>query len=195
MLHFAQTCDAIAATTRKLEKTRILADYLKSLSPNEAAIAAIFFSGRPFAAYRDTPLQVGGSLLWRTIAELSGKSEPELTEIYRRHGDAGAVAAEALPPGSNASLTLTAVQTRFDQISAARGPAGKGSLLRDLLTQVVPLEARYIVKIISGDLRIGLKESLVEEAIAKAFEAPLDQVQRANMLLGNLGETLQLAAG
>ena len=194
MLRFAQTCEAIAATTKKLEKTRLVADYLKSLPPNEAAIAAIFFSGRPFPAYRDTPLQVGGSLLWRTIAELSGKSEAELTEIYRRHGDGGAVAAEALPSRSQASLTLTAVQNEFNQIASARGPAAKGRLLRELLGQATRLEAKYIVKIISGDLRIGLKESLVEEAIAKAFEAPLDQVKRANMLLGDIGETLQLAA-
>ena len=194
MLRFAQTCEAIAATTKKLEKTRLVADYLKSLPPNEAAIAAIFFSGRPFPAYRDTPLQVGGSLLWQTIADLSGKSEAELTEIYRRHGDGGAVAAEALPARSPASLTLTAVQNQFNQIASARGPAAKGHLLRELLSQATRLEAKYIVKIISGDLRIGLKQSLVEEAIGKRFDAPLHQVKRANMLLGDIGETLQLAA-
>ncbi len=194
MLRFAQTCESVAATTKKLEKTRIVADYLKSLPPNQAAIAAIFFSGRPFPAYRDTPLQVGGSLLWRTIAELSRKSEAELTEIYRRHGDGGAVAAEALPSRSHASLTLTAVQNEFNQIAGARGPAAKQHLLRELLAQATPIEAKYIVKIISGDLRIGLKESLVEEAIAKAFEVPLEQVKRANMLLGDIGETLQRAA-
>jgi DNA ligase 1 len=74
------------------------------------------------------------------------------------------------------------------------GPAAKAALLRQLLERAAPLEAKYIVKIISGDLRIGLKESLVEEAIARAFEAPLDQVKRANMLLGDLGETLRLAS-
>jgi DNA ligase-1 len=63
-----------------------------------------------------------------------------------------------------------------------------------LLQRATPLEAKYIVKIISGDLRIGLKESLVEEAIAKAFDAPFDQVKRGNMLLGDIGETLLLAA-
>jgi DNA ligase-1 len=194
MLLFAQTCEAIGATTKKLEKTRIVADYLKSLPPGEAGIAAVFLSGRPFPAYRDTSLGVGGSLLWRTVADLSGKSESELTEIYRRHGDAGAVAAEALPSRSTATLTLSTVRERFEQIAAARGPAAKGHLLRDLIGQATQIESKYIVKILSGDLRIGLKESLVEEAIAKAFEAPLDQVKRANMLLGDIGETLQLAA-
>ena len=193
MLRFARTCEAIAATTKKLEKTAIVAEYLRLLPASEASLAAIFVSGRPFAAYRETTLQVGGSLLWRMIAELSGKSEETLTESYRRHGDAGSVAAEVLPDLPHTVLSLATVSETFEQIAAARGPAAKGHLLRELLQQAVPLEAKYIVKIISGDLRIGLKESLVEEAIAKAFDAPLDQVKRANMLLGDIGETLLLA--
>lgn len=194
MLRFAQICEAVAATSKKLEKTSIVADYLRSLPASEAALAAIFLSGRPFAAYQETTLQVGGSLLWRTISELSGTSEQELTESYRRHGDAGSVAAEVLPKARQPTLSLAGVQQAFDQIAAARGPAAKAQLLRKLLEQATPLEAKYIVKIISGDLRIGLKESLVEEAIARAFEAQLDQVKRANMLLGDIGETLVLAS-
>jgi DNA ligase-1 len=199
VLHFARTCDAVAATTKKLEKTALVADYLRTTLLSEAAAAVIFLSGRPFPASEEATLQVGGALLWRVISELSGKSEAELTEIYRRHGDAGSVAAEALirKPESGVllvELQLTEVQHVFSQIAAARGPAAKAILLRQLLERATPLEAKYIVKIISGDLRIGLKESLVEEAIARAFEAPFDQVKRANMLLGDIGETLRLAA-
>jgi len=193
MIRFAQTCEAIAATTKKLEKTALVSDYLRSLPADTAAIAALFLSGRPFAAYRETTLQVGGALLWRTISELSGKSEQDLTESYRRHGDAGAVAADVLPPKPEPVLSLQDVQASFDQMAVARGPAAKALLLRDLLQKAAPIEAKYIVKIISGDLRIGLKESLVEEAIAKAFEVPMEQVKRANMLLGDIGETLRLA--
>src|SRR6266852_552055 len=200
MLSFARTCDAIAATTKKLEKTALVAAYSRSTlqsSPlNEAATAAVFLSGRRFPAYEEATLQVGGALLWRVIGELSGKSEHELTEIYRRHGDAGSVAAEALPdrPESGLALTLPEVQRAFYEIAAARGPAAKAALLRQVLERATPLEAKYIVKIISGDLRIGLKESFVEEAIARAFEAPLGEVKRANMLLGDIGETLRLAS-
>ncbi len=183
MLSFARTCDAIAATTKKLEKTALVATYLRSSPQGEAAIAAIFLSGRPFPAYEEATLQVGGALLWRVIGELSGKTEHELGEIYRRHGDAGSVAAEALPARPESGLSLTEVQRTFYDMAAARGPAAKASLLRGLLERATPLEAKYIVKIISGDLRIGLKESLVEEAIARAFEAPLGELKRANMLL------------
>src|SRR5882762_7237479 len=198
MLPFARTCDVIAATTKKLEKTALVAAYFRSSlqsSPlSEAAIAAIFLSGRPFPAYEEATLQVGGALLWRVIGELSGKSGSELTEIYRRHGDAGAVAAEALSDRAESAIALTEVQRAFYEIAAARGPAAKAALLRQLLERATPLEAKYIVKIIIGDLRIGLKESLVEEAIARAFEAPPGEVKRANMLLGDLGETLRLAS-
>src|SRR6202790_5036588 len=194
MLPFARTCDAIAATTRKLEKTALVAAYFRSAPLDEAGIAAIFLSGRPFPAYEEATLQVGGALLWRVIGELSGKSEHKLTEIYRRHGDAGSVAAEALPDRPESGLSLSEVQRAFYEIAAARGPAAKAFLLRGLLERATPLEAKYIVKIISGDLRIGLKESLVEEAIARAFEAPLAEVKRANMLIGDIGETLRLAS-
>src|SRR6202051_1049626 len=194
MLKFAQTCDAIAATTKKLEKTALVADLLKVTPLAEAAAAAIFLSGRPFPAYEEATLQVGGALLWRVIADLSGKTEEELSQIYRRHGDIGSVAGEALPPRSASGLSLTEVRRVFSQIAATRGPAPKAALLRTILERATPLEAKYIVKIISGDLRIGLKESLVEDAIARSCEAPLGTVKRANMLLGDIGETLRLAA-
>jgi DNA ligase-1 len=202
MLKFAQTCDAIAATTKKLVKTALVASYLRDVALDEAATAVIFLSGRPFPAYEEATLQVGGALLWRVITELSGKSEGELSQIYKRHGDTGSVAAEALADSMEerrgerpeSGIALTEVQRVFSEIASARGAAPKAALLRALLERVTPLEAKYIVKIIGGDLRIGLKESLVEEAIARAFDAPLDQVKRANMLLGDIGETLRLAA-
>jgi ATP-dependent DNA ligase I len=190
---FAEICESIAATTKKLEKTALVADYLKSRPVEEAAVAAVFLSGRPFPVWEETTLQVGGTLLWRLVAELSGKSEAELTAAYRRLGDLGAVAAAVLPEQST-DLSVLEVERRFRQIAAARGPAAKGALARELLSQVPPLGAKYVVKIMTGDLRIGLKESLVEEAIAKGFEVVLKDVQRANMLLGDIGETLRLAA-
>jgi DNA ligase-1 len=196
MRTFAETAEKIAATTKKLEKTALLAGYLKSEPLEDAAVAAVFFSGRPFPTWEETTLQVGGTLLWRTVQELSGRSEHELTAAYRKMGDLGAVAGALLPSEKerrDGHPRPSAIQLVFREIAAARGPAAKGILVRKLLSDVSPLEARYIVKIMTGDLRIGLKESLVEEAIAKAFGETLKNVQRANMLLGDIGETLRLA--
>jgi DNA ligase-1 len=221
MRKFAEACEQIAGTTKKLEKIAIVADYLKSIPPEEASVAAAFLSGRPFPVWEETTLQVGGRLLWQVIEELSGRSEQELTAAYRKHGDLGAAAAEVLSqgrvgtgalarpgratlgsredheeqnPASESSPSPQEVQTTFRKIAAARGPAAKAILIRELLSQLTPVEAKYIVKIITGDLRIGLKESLVEEAIAKAYARKPIEVQRANMLLGDIGETLQVAS-
>jgi len=217
MRKFAEACEQIAGTTKKLEKIAIVADYLKSSQPEEASVAAVFLSGKPFPMWEETTLQVGGRLLWQVVEELSGRSEQELTAAYRKHGDLGAAAAEVLSGGrvgtggpgrrnlgtvedheernlvSDSGPSPRAVQTTFRKIGAARGSNAKAILLREVLSQVAPLEAKYIVKIITGDLRIGLKESLVEEAIAKAYSCKPTEVQRANMLLGDIGETLRLA--
>ena len=148
-------------------------------------------------------------MLWKIVAELSGNNEAELTAAYRKHGDLGTSRKPFLRtahdrdrrparPGrakpGNAALNVRDVAAKFREIAAARGPAAKAALARELLSQATPLEAKYIIKIMTGDLRIGLKESLVEEAIAKAFGGTLGEVQRANMLLGDIGETLKLAA-
>ena len=194
MRQFANTCEQVSGTTKKLEKKSLLAAYFLSISLEEAAIAAVFFSGRPFPMWEETTLQVGGSSLWRIVQGLSEKSETELSAAYRRHGDLGAVAGEVLPPREATDLPLTEIQKRFRKIAALRGPAAKSAEVRELLSLVTPLEAKYIIKIMTGDLRIGLKESLVEEAIAAAYDVLLAQTQRANMLLGDIGEALRYAA-
>ena len=194
MLRFAQTADAIAATTKKLEKTRLVADYLKAISVEEAAMSAVFLSGRPFPLWEESTLQVGGRLLWRVVAELAGRDESALTDAYRKHGDLGAAAEAVLRTKPDQDISVLEVEAAFRQIAAARGVAAKTELVRDLLNRATPLEAKYIVKIMTGDLRIGLKESLVEEAIAKAYGSTLAKAQRANMLLGDTGETLRFAA-
>jgi len=190
---FAQLCERIAATTKKLEKTALVAEYLKARPAEEAAVAAVFLSGRPFPMWEETTLQVGGALLWKVVADLAEKSEAELTSAYRSLGDLGAVAAQVLPAGT-VDLGVPEVRRAFRKIATARGPAAKGALVCELLSRVSPLAAKYVIKIMTGDLRIGLKESLVEEAMAKAFGVTVKEVQRANMLLGDLGETLHLAA-
>ncbi len=225
MRRFAETCEAIAGTTKKLLKVGIVAEYLKSRTVEEASVSAIFLSGKAFPAWEETTLQVGGRLLWQVVSELSGWSDAELTAEYRRLGDLGAVAGEALQGSGHAKesvrgirpagqagapvptrdvasaevlphdgLSVLAAEAYFRKIASARGPTAKGALVRELLSQATALEAKYLVKIMTGDLRIGLKESLVEEAIARAYGGTLPEVQRANMLVGDIGETLRLAA-
>jgi DNA ligase-1 len=197
MRAFAQACEQVAATRKRTEKIRLLAEMLRAYSVDEAAVAAVFLGGRPFPSSDDTTLDVGGALLWRAVLDVARASEADLAAAYRRHGDLGAatfdlfVAAGHAPPCEHPP---TEILERFRALAAAREKSQKLQALRDLLAGAGPLEAKYLVKIVTSELRIGSKESLVEEAIAAAFGTPLAAVQRADMLLGDAGETLRLAA-
>src|SRR5271156_3675952 len=122
MRKLAETCEAIAATPKRLLKTGIVADYLKSRTPDEAAVSAVFLSGRAFPTWEETTLQVGGALLWRVVQELSGKDEATLTSAYRKHGDLGGVAGEAPAEPSGQGLSVLEVADTFRRFAAARGP-------------------------------------------------------------------------
>jgi ATP-dependent DNA ligase len=194
MRRFAQTCDAVAATTKKTEKVRLVSELLQTLPIEDAVRAAIFLSGRAFPRWEERVLGVGGSTLAHLLEQLSGHDPETMGRIYRKHGDLGDMAQEMLRGHSDApGVSLSEVAAAFEQIPALRVQGQKTEVLRNLFERATPSEVKYIIKIITGDLRIGLRESLVEEAIARAFERPVDAVRRANMLLGDIGETLQCA--
>src|SRR5215469_10601538 len=140
MKEFAKTCEAIGSTSKKLEKTAILADYLKSCPVDEAAVSAVFLSGQPFPVFEETTLQVGGRSLWSIVAELTGKDESELSASYRRLGDLGAVAGDVLPDRpEQGRLRVLELEAAFRQIAAARGAAARTVIVRDLLSRATPL--------------------------------------------------------
>jgi DNA ligase-1 len=191
---FADVGEAIGATPAKLEKIRLLADYLRTLDEEQLSIATTYFSGRAFAQSDLRTLQVGGSIIYRAMMTASKLNDAEFHRMAHSHGDAGKTAFEALH-GRTKPKPFTLKQSRdfFDALHKTRGPAAKTELLRARLATLSAREGQYVVKILSGDLRIGLREGLVEEAIASAFEAPLDDVKEANMLLGDTGATATLA--
>ena len=198
MRELSLACERIAATSKKNEKVVIVAEYFRSREMADAMTSAVFVSGRAFPAFEERTLQIGGALLWKVVSELAGADEGELRAAYRKHGDLGSAACELLAERDvrrqSRIVTLSEVRQAFDVIAGSRTAVAKAAVLRALLERSSPLEAKYILKIITGELRIGLKESLVEEAIAKAYDVPFTQVQRANMLLGDIGATLKLAA-
>jgi len=195
MLRLSQLCESIAATTKKNEKVRLVADYFRDSSPESAALGALYLCGRVFPRREERVLSIGFSLLLRAVANVAGKTPHELAPTLRHHGDLGAGAEEILQPlGITGSLSLPNIATIFDSLARQRGPAAKQALLEKTLRQLSAVETKYFIKIATGELRIGLKESLVEEAIALNYERPLTAVQRANMLTGDINETLRLAA-
>jgi DNA ligase 1 len=192
---FARLAEEIGATMSKLRKTALLADYLLALPVESLPPAAIYLTGRAFAQSDPRVLQAGWALIRRALVAVSGIGEARFREISRAHADAGRAAFEALlGRESDGNWTLEDCAAFLSALAAARGPAVKAELLQRTLAPLSAREASFLARILTGDLRIGLKESLVEEALAVAFGAEPDAVREANMLLGDIGETALLAS-
>ncbi len=198
MRRWSELAERVAATTRTSEKTSLLADYLQTLDPDELPIAVVFLTGRPFPEADQRATGIG----WATIANALGKvgniSRGDLGAAYDRFSDISAAVGDALlqaghDPDPAGIPDLRDVAATFAAIESASGPARKADLLAGLLGRSDPKTARGIVRVLSGELRIGLREGLVEAALAKAFDRPLDAVKRAGMLTGDIGRTAELA--
>ena len=189
---FAECADAVAATTKKLEKAAILGDYLKTLSDADLLRAARYFAGHQFALNDARTTNVGGSIISAALSEATGFSPEDLYPRYVRLGDPGELAEEIVKEARQsfqATVTLAETESLISRLSETRGIKNKTALLTAVLFRATPLEAKYLVKLLAGDLRIGLREGLVEDAIARVFGQPLADVAYANMLLGDIGET------
>jgi DNA ligase-1 len=195
---FAVTADAIAATRSKKAKVRLLADHLVRLDPPRLLLATRYFAGRVFAPGDPRTLNVGGAALYKVLRGATGVDDAELGAIYRRHGDGGDTTAEVLatarPNATYEGIDLLDLDQAFSAIATGGGPKAREAALAALLARCSPVEGRYVVKLMTGDMRIGLREGLVEEAIGLGFGRPAADVARAVMLLGDLGEVACLVA-
>ena len=133
-------------------------------------------------------------MIRNAVCEVAEVDEEALGEAYLRHADVGDVIEEVLTGKTRPEPTsLLDIQQAFDRIYQERTVKKKAQILRDLLVRLTPLEAKYVGKILTGDLRIGLRAGLVEEGIARGFNVPLGDVAWASMLSGDVGEVALLA--
>jgi len=187
---FARVAEKVAATTKKLEKAPLLGEYFQQLSDEDLARAARYFAGQVFALHDARTTNVGGRILTEALVAATGL-HADLGARYARWGDVGDVAFEMFTEanaGNEPSLVLADTESLLVKLSETRGKNAKTDLLTKTLSKASPLEAKYLVKLLSGDLRIGLREGLVEDAIARAFKTSLADVSLANMLRGDIGE-------
>jgi DNA ligase-1 len=189
---FAECAEAVAATTKKLEKAAILGGYLKTLSDPDLTRAARYFAGQQFAQNDARTTNVGGSIISAALSEATGFSPDDLYPRWVRLGDPGDLAEEIVKEAHKnrePTITLAEAESLISRLSETRGIRNKTAMLAAVLHRATPLEAKYLVKFLAGDLRIGLREGLVEDAIARVFGQSLADVAYANMLLGDIGET------
>jgi DNA ligase-1 len=198
MRRWAEVVDQVAATTKTSEKTAILAAYLPTLDAEALPIAAVFLTGRPFPEADQRSIGIGWAGLAGAVLRVAGADGDALRRAYDRFSDVSAAVASVLDeaghhPPPDTEPTLAETRAAFEAVEQASGAAAKASLLEALLDRAAPRTAAAIVKVMSGELRIGLRDGLLEAAIAKAFDRPLDDVKRASMLTGDIGQTATLA--
>src|SRR5437868_10330297 len=188
---FRQNSRSRGRDHQETQKAALLEGYFRQLDDEDLARSARYFAGQQFALSDARTTNVGGSILSEAMTSATGASPESLGARYARWGDAGDVAFELFveaKPENEPSLTLAKTEDVLAQLSLTRGKKAKTELLTGALSKATALEAKYLVKLLSGDLRIGLREGLVEDAIARAFKQPLAEVSLANMLRGNIGE-------
>ncbi|HEX2122523.1 MAG TPA: hypothetical protein VHL59_12855 [Thermoanaerobaculia bacterium] len=190
---FTVTANAIAATTKKSEKERLLASYLARLDDAALERAVVFFSGSPFPRREERVTGVGGATIGEAVAEATDRTVEEVWEPWPKYADPGDTIAESFPDDPSRDITLTELGEYFDRLASTQGATAKKDVLVELFRKVDAQGARYIVKILTRELRIGLVEGLVEASIAKAFGRKLEAVRRANMFAGDIGATALLA--
>ena len=201
-LDLAQVLEEIRGTPSKNEKVRLLAGYLKGMSPVDAGTAVRIASGRSSERGSKDEAQVGYSALLDVLRDVTGAGEEEVSKTYLRHGDLGEVAEELLSgkkeqPLFAEDLTLAALADAFARLRSAKGQGSastKRGIVKSLILAATPLEGKYIVKALTGEMRTGMVSGLLEEAVADAYDLSDAEAARAHMVVGDVGLFASLAA-
>lgn len=202
-LGLAQTLEKVRGTGSKNGKVELLSTYLKTLDPADAEVAARVASGRASERGSKDEAQVGYSTLLDVLREVTGATQESVSKIYLRHGDLGEVAEELLADKKEQALfseplTLADLEEAFSRLRSLKGQgssAARRGMVKSLLLRASPVEGKYVVKVLTGEMRTGLVTGLLEEAIANAFGLSKAESARAHMVLGDIGALAKQAAG
>jgi DNA ligase-1 len=200
----AELLERIEATKKRLEIIDMAADFLKRLDAEEVEPAVAMILGRAFPKWSQKTLDVSWATLSGALQRVTAVDWDVFREAFTSTGDIGA-AVKAVFEKTNVkkqalllekTLTITEVRHLLESLAGTEGSGSrekKERLITALLSQVSPVEAKYLVKIFVGEMRTGLYEGLMEQAVAKAFDVPLATVQEASMAMGDIGEVAAIA--
>src|SRR5918992_1546895 len=205
--HFVDMCEKVRQTASKNAKVAAIAEYLIKLKGQDGggdtslAAAVLFMSGAIFPKGSGLALNVGFNTIMRSLTEITHLEPEEVQKIYLKHGDMGALAEYVVSkrqqsPLMAQQLLLPDLYDQLRKIADATGPGSseaKRRILTGLLMNSSPLEAKYLVKIAGGELRVGVVEGLVELAIAKAFRRDVKAIRQAMLLSGDIAQVALLA--
>ncbi|GAB6265253.1 MAG: ATP-dependent DNA ligase [Methanothrix sp.] len=198
-LSFAELCQRVEGVSGSLEKVDLVAAFLKNLDDDELAVASGFIVGDLFSPSLDLVMGVGPSILYEAMARACGCSTERISDMLRATGDPGLVASAAVdkkkPIGFAAFIKdePLSIKEVYQRLVAVARASGKGSQdakvknLQYLFSQATPLEAQYIARLAIEDMRIGIGEGGVRDAIAQAFSQDASKVERAYNLTNDIG--------
>ena len=194
-LGLAETLERVKGTSSKKEKVALLSSYLRGLGAEDATVAARVASGRASERGSKDEAQVGYSTLLGVLREVTGATEGDVSRSYLNHGDLGEVAEDLLAnkkaqPLFAEELTLGDLDAGFSRLRSAKGEgsaSAKKRIVKSLLLAATPLEGKYLVKALTGEMRTGLVTGLLEEAIGAAYGLSKEEAARAHMVLGDVG--------
>ena len=198
-MSFAELCQRVEGVSGSLEKVDLVAAFLKNLDDDELAVASGFIMGDLFSPSMDLVMGVGPSILYEAMARACGCSTERISDMLRATGDPGLVASAAVdkkkPIGFAAFIKdePLSIKEVYQRLVAVARASGKGSQdakvknLQYLFSQATPLEAQYIARLAIEDMRIGIGEGGVRDAIAQAFSQDASKVERAYNLTNDIG--------
>ena len=200
---FVETCEKIRSTTKKNEKIDIISNYITNLDETSLSIAVLFLSGRVFPIGSTRTLNIGFSTIMESLSEIAMLDIKDIQNIHLKHGDIGAMAEHAVSKKHVISLfnqqekiSLSYVYHQFKKIANISGSGSnknKKNILKGLLIACSPLESKYLIKIITGEMRMGSVEGLVEIALSRAFDRELQYIREAMLISGDISQVAVLA--
>jgi len=199
-----ELCERLQTTTKRLFMVDLAANFLKALQPEEVEPAVSMILGRPFPKWDQRVLEVSWATLSGLIKRITNVDWSDFRKAFSETGDIGSATKavfEASKIRRQATLfekpmSILEVRRTFETVAETSGFGSrerKERLVETLLGQATPLEAKYLVKIMIGEMRTGFHEGLMEMAVSKAFDIPLETVQKASMITGDIGEIASIA--
>ncbi|MET1125149.1 MAG: ATP-dependent DNA ligase [Archaeoglobaceae archaeon] len=199
---FAEFCQVVEKISSTLELTARIAVLMKKIENDDDLYnVTLFLMGKVFPPWDERDLGVGVGLVYEALQNVTGVKKEKIERLVAQLGDLG-LAAERLLKGRKMStlaaeeLTITRVREIFDEIAKLTGEGSrkrKVMLLTGLLASATPLEARYLVRLILNEMRLGIGEGIIRDAIARAFNVPVELVERAYMITNDLGRIAVIA--
>lgn len=200
-LEFARICERLEGIPGRLDMIEEVAAVLPRLGDDELPVFVRFVMGRVFPDWSTNKLGVGPNLLYDAVAYVVGTKRETVREAINATGDAGLAVEDLLARKEQTSffvqeLDLVDVYREFGRMAAAGGQRSQREKLRvaqGLFGNARPLEGRYLTRLMLEELRIGMGEGNVRDAVARAFDIDVRLVEHAHQAMNDLGEVALLA--